>query len=222
MLLAIVTIAVSGGGEKPEGHPAGHPGPHEGMHQHRFEDAEAWAGRFEDPARDAWQKPDEVIAALKLAKTAKVADIGSATGYFPVRLARAVSKGRVWGVDIEPDMVRYLNARARKEKLGNLWSVLGTASDPLIPEPVDLVLMVDTYHHIGDRTAYLKTLKGYLAKGARLVIIDFKKGELPVGPPDAMKLAAAEVIAEVVPAGYRASGQLDFMPYQYGLVFTAE
>src|SRR3990167_1183974 len=68
---------------------------------HRFDDADAWAARFEDPKRDAWQKPDEVIAALALPPDAKVADIGSATGYFPVRFAKALPQGRVFGVDVE-------------------------------------------------------------------------------------------------------------------------
>ncbi len=115
---------------------------------HRFEKAEEWAPRFEDPERDAWQKPDEVIAALALPPDAKVADLGSATGYFAVRLARAVPKGHVYGVDIEPDMARYLTERARHEGLNNLTAVVGEPADPKLPEPVDLVLVVDTYHHI--------------------------------------------------------------------------
>lgn len=193
------------------------PGP-EKVHHHRFEDAQQWAKRFEDPKRDEWQKPDDVIAALKLPADAKVADIGSATGYFSVRLARAVPQGRVWGADIEPDMVRYLNARARNEKLDNLFSVLAEPSDPLLPEPVDLVLIVDTYHHIGGRNAYFKQLTRYLRPGARLVIIDFTP-ESPLGPPVEARITADEVTAELRAAGYKKTATHDILPHQYFVVY---
>src|SRR6266496_1223846 len=94
-------------------------------HRHRFGDAEKWAKVFDDPERDAWQKPHEVIEALALAPDAVVADIGSGTGYFAVRLARFVPKGRVYGVDTEPGMVKYLAERARREGLANLVSIAG-------------------------------------------------------------------------------------------------
>lgn len=96
----------------------------------RYDGADEWARVFDDPARDAWQKPDEVIRALVLPPNAVIADIGSGTGYFAVRLARAVPQGRVLGVDIEPDMVRYLNKRAERESLPNLVSYRGDADDP--------------------------------------------------------------------------------------------
>ncbi|HSJ96075.1 MAG TPA: class I SAM-dependent methyltransferase, partial [Myxococcota bacterium] len=82
-------------------------------HQHRFSDAERWARVFDDPERDAWQKPHEVIQALELAPDAVVAVIGSGTGNFAVRLENMLPRGRVYGVDVEPDMVRYLAQRAR-------------------------------------------------------------------------------------------------------------
>jgi SAM-dependent methyltransferase len=126
--------------------------PDHGAHrQHPFKDAERWARVFDDPSRDAWQKPDAVIGALALASDALVADIGSGTGYFAVRLARAVLEGHVYGADVEPDMVRYLAERGRREGLANLTSVQAAPEDPRLPRPVDLVLVVNTYHHIGER-----------------------------------------------------------------------
>ena len=121
---------------------------HSGHHQHRFQDAERWSGVFDDPARDAWQKPDDVIRALAVAPDALVADIGSGTGYFAVRLARAVPRGHVYGADLEPDMVKYLAERGRRDGLTNLTSIQAAPSDPRFPQPVDLVLVVNTYHHI--------------------------------------------------------------------------
>ncbi|MBI2226091.1 MAG: methyltransferase domain-containing protein [Betaproteobacteria bacterium] len=86
-------------------------------HQHSFGGAEQWAQIFDDPKRDAWQKPHEVIQALALKPDAVIADIGSGTGYFSARFANMVPKGRVYGVDTEPDMVKYLAERAKREGL---------------------------------------------------------------------------------------------------------
>src|ERR1035437_8345201 len=77
-------------------------------HQHSFSDAEHWAEAFDDPSRDAWQQPHQVIEALALKPDAAVADTGSGTGHFAARLAHFVPRGRVYAVDIEPDMVKYL------------------------------------------------------------------------------------------------------------------
>jgi SAM-dependent methyltransferase len=192
---------------------------HHGAMPHRFEDAEAWVKHFEDPGRDAWQRPDEVIAALALPPDAKVADVGSATGYFAVRLARAVPKGRVFGVDIEPDMARYLGERARREGLANLSPVLGEPSDPKIPEPVDLVLVVNTYHHIEDRVAYFRRVQATLTPRGRLAIIDVAKGA-PMGPPEQHRLAPEQVRQELEAAGYRFVEAHGFLPNQYFLVFA--
>ncbi|MCX8113762.1 MAG: class I SAM-dependent methyltransferase [Burkholderiaceae bacterium] len=187
-------------------------------HEHRFSGAERWARVFDDPARDRWQKPDEVIAALALAPDATVADIGAGTGYFAARLARAVPKGRVYAVDIEPDMVRYLGERAKREGLPNLRPVLGKPDDPQLPEPVDRVLIVDTYHHIGDRVAYFERLRARLKPGAEIAIVDFTL-DSPVGPPRSARVAADVVRAEMQRAGYALAAQHDFLPHQYFLVF---
>ena len=187
-------------------------------HQHGFAGAEHWAKVFDDPARDAWQKPHEVVQALTLKPDAVVADIGAGTGYFAVRLAHMTPKGRVYAVDIEPDMVKYLGERAQKSGLKNLTPVLGTPSDPRLPEKVDLVLMVDVYHHIDQRDAYFRKLAGTLKPGGRIAIIDFTR-ESPVGPPPASRLAASEVMAEMKRAGYVLTTEHKILPNQYFLEF---
>jgi SAM-dependent methyltransferase len=191
----------------------------EQRHHRRFDDAERWSKVFDDPARDAWQKPSEVIAALKLAPQAAVADIGSGTGYFAVRLARALPQGRVYGADIEPDMVRFLNERAAKENLSNLSSHLAAHDDPRIPAAVDLVLVVDTYHHIARRSRYFERLRAALRPGGRVAIVDFRL-DSPTGPPPAARIAPETVKAEMERAGYRLAEEHGFLPNQYFLVFV--
>jgi cyclopropane fatty-acyl-phospholipid synthase-like methyltransferase len=192
---------------------------HGGHGHHRFNDAQRWAAVFEDPERDAWQKPDEVINALALPERARVADIGAATGYFPVRIARSHPDATVYGVDIEPELISFLARRATSEGLGNLHPILGEPSDPKLPEPVDVVLLVDTYHHIEDRPAYFTRLAGSLRPGGRVAIVDFRKG-VPMGPPDEHKLAPEQVISEMQQAGYRLAESPDFLPNQYMLIFV--
>src|SRR6266849_9561784 len=187
-------------------------------HRHRFGDAEKWAKIFDDPGRDAWQKPHEVIEALALAPDAVVADIGSGTGYFAARLARFVPKGRVYGVDTEPDMVKYLAERARREGLANLVSIAGAPDDPRLPAKVDLILMVDVYHHIADRANYFRRLEGSLKPGGRIAVIDFRE-EAPMGPPKRERVSAARVRAELAQAGYVLAEEHAFLPNQYFLVF---
>ncbi len=187
-------------------------------HEHRFGDADRWARVFDDPARDAWQKPHEVIRALALPADAVVADIGSGTGYFSVRLAHAVPKGRVYGIDTEPDMVKYLAERARREGLKNVVSAAGRPDDAALPEKVDLVLMVDVYHHIGDREAYFSRLRGSLRPGARVAVIDFNETSKD-GPPRRERVSPTRVRAELQRAGYALAEEHRFLPNQYFLVF---
>lgn len=188
-------------------------------HQHQFSSAEKWAKIFDDPARDEWQKPDEVIRALKLAPDALVADIGAGTGYFAVRFARAVPKGRVYGVDTEPDMVRYLAERAKREGVGNLTAVPAKPNDPGIPAAVDLAILVDTYHHVPDRERYFRNLQKSLKPKGRLAIIDFTL-DSPVGPPKRARIPADKVKQELARAGYKLVQEHAFLPNQYFLEFV--
>ena len=187
-------------------------------HQHSFSGAEQWAHVFDDPKRDSWQKPHEVIQALNLKPDAVIADVGSGTGYFAVRLANMVPKGRVYGVDLEPDMVKYLAERAKREKRANVVAVAGAPNDPRLPDKVDLVLLVDVYHHIDDRERYFRNLRAFLKPGGRIAVIDFRM-ESPDGPPRAARIAPQRVIEELDRAGYQVAKQHDFLPNQYFLVF---
>ena len=187
-------------------------------HDHSFSGAEQWAKIFDDPQRDAWQKPHEVIQALKLKADAVVADIGSGTGYFSIRLAHMVPKGKVYGLDAEPDMVKYLADRAKRAGLNNVKAVLVNPGDAALPEKADLVILVDVYHHIEKREAYFRELQRSLKPGGRLAVIDFTM-DSPEGPPKAARIAPEQVKAELQRAGYALREEYAFLPNQYFLVF---
>ena len=187
-------------------------------HQHSFGGAEKWAQVFDDPKRDAWQKPHEVIQALALKPDAVIADIGSGTGYFSARFANMVPKGRVYGVDTEPDMVKYLAERAKREGLKNVTAVAGKPDDPRLPEKADLIIMVDVYHHVENREAYFRKLANSLKPGGRLAIIDFRLDSKD-GPPKSARIAPNRVKTELKSAGYALVQEHAFLPNQYFLVF---
>lgn len=190
-------------------------------HDHSFAGAERWARYFDDPARDAWQKPHQVIQALGLAPDATVADIGAGTGYFSVRLAHMTPMGRVYAVDTEPDMVKYVSERAQREKLANLSAVLGAPDDPRLPAKVDRVLMVDVFHHIGNRVQYFRRLRESLKPGSQVAIVDFTRSST-MGPPVSERATPQEVNDELQKAGYRLVKSYDFLPNQFFLVFEPD
>jgi ubiquinone/menaquinone biosynthesis C-methylase UbiE len=188
--------------------------------QHRFENAEEWAKSFDDPARDEWQMPTRVIEALNLAPGQIVADIGAGTGYFTVRLAASPAKPKVYAVDIEPSMVEHVRHRAMHDGLKNVEAVLAASDRTNLPEPVDLVLIVDTYHHLPKRVTYFKALRAVMKPGARLAIIDFRKGA-PSGPPEEFRFTPAQISAELADAGFSLETTHDFLPRQIFLVYRA-
>ena len=195
---------------------AGAQSPH--THDHSFSGAEEWAKVFDDPKRDAWQKPHQVIQALALKPDAVVADIGAGTGYFATRLAHMVPKGRVYAVDTEPDMVKHLGERAKRDGLKNLSAMAGAPNDPRLPQKADVVLLVDVYHHIGEREQYFSKVAGNLKPGGRVAIIDFRM-DSPEGPPKAARIEPEHVKSEMKRAGYEIVQEHSFLPRQYFLIF---
>jgi len=185
-------------------------------------DPQAYIASLEDPARDAYQKPDEVLKALALRPGEVVADIGAGSGYFTLRFARAVGEGgRVYAVDVSPDMVRHLNRRLRDAGVRNVVSVLSDPDDPLLPDAsVDRFVIVDTWHHVEDQAKYLSLMKRMLKPGGQVVQIDFQKRPLPLGPPEAMKIAREDLLRQMEAAGFRLAAEHTFLPYQYFLAFV--
>jgi SAM-dependent methyltransferase len=147
-----------------------------------------------------------------------VADIGAGTGYFSVRLARAVPSATVYAVDIEQAMLGYLRKRAEAEHLKNIVPVLASSASPDLPQPVDLVLIVDTYHHLPNRVAYFRDLRKSLKPDARVAIVDFRK-DAPEGPPVEFRFTAEQIESELGEAGYRLDARHDFLPRQHFVIF---
>ena len=189
---------------------------------HRLhQDSKAYIAMLDDPKRDAYQKPHEVITALKLKAGEVIADIGAGSGYFTFRLARHVGdKGSVYAVDVSPEMIVHLNRRIRDLKLKNVVSILCAPDDPLLADAsVDRFFICDTWHHIENHDRYLALLKKTLKPGGEIVMVDFKKEQTPMGPPMEMRIDRADLVKEMEKNGFRLAAEHTFLPYQYFLVF---
>jgi SAM-dependent methyltransferase len=181
---------------------------------------------LERPERDAYQEPDEVMAALAFRPGERVADIGAGSGYFARRVSRAVGPaGVVWAIDIAPEVLEYLEARARREGLGNIRIQRVQPDDPQLPAAgVDTILMVDTLHYVKERAAYARRLRIGLAPGGRVVVIDFlpkSPEERPWGPPPEQKISREEVDAAMAEAGLVPARVHGFLTEQFFVEYRA-
>lgn len=181
-------------------------------HQHHPpRSAMEYAHVLNDPKRDEWQKPHDVVQSLHLRADEVIADIGAGTGYFSQRFARHA--GKVIAVDIEPKLLEMI-------KGDKIEKVTGSAVSPnLKPASVDTIFFCNVVHHIDQRPAYWAKVIEALKPGGRVVVLDFHKKPLPVGPGPGMKIDKPDMIREVTAAGLKLSRDLDFLPYQYFLEF---
>ncbi len=179
------------------------------------------ANAYEGFGRDRWQKPDEVIAALKIEPGDRIADLGSGSGYFTIRLAKAAGpNGKVYAVDIDEKMNERLRKRLWVAGVQNAEIVLGEFDDPRLPDgEVDLIFTSNTYHHIRDRPTYFRNVQIDLSAKGRVAIIDYdgRKGWF-------VKLQGhftpkEEVLEEMAEAGYEVDEDHTFIDRQSFIVF---
>jgi putative heme-binding domain-containing protein len=171
--------------------------------------------------RDAQERPEMLLDSLRIPPGATVADLGAGTGYFTWRLAQRVGPhGRVVAVDIQPAMLSHVRREVRSRALTNVQVVLGSESDPGLPDGVDLVLIANAYHEFSQPEAMLAAVRRCLKSSGRLVVIEFAEehDEDPVAGLYTMTLA--QLRSEIEPAGFQLERVLDFLPMQHGLIFS--
>lgn len=182
---------------------------------------ESLVADYESKDRGIWQKPEMVISLLGDLKGKTVADIGAGTGYFTFRLVPRAEK--VIGIDIDQRFVRFLDSVKVRLPLAyrdRFETRLARAEDPLLePEEADAVMIVNTYGYMEQRVQYLRTLIKGIKPGGQLLIIDFKKNNLPVGPPDEYKVALSQVEKELIAGGFGIQKiDKDALDYQYIII----
>lgn len=178
-------------------------------------------GVLEGPDRDAWQEPELIMDALGIFDGAVVADIGAGGGWFTVRLAQRVGpNGLVYAEDIQPQMIESINRRVRRAGLTNVQAIIGTASNPLLPGPIDALLMVEVYSQVEDPVTLLRNVMPRLKPGARVGIVEYRLDGGGPGPPLDQRVEPETVIRDARAAGLRLLAREDDFRYQYLLVFV--
>ena len=171
--------------------------------------------RFESPERDAYQKPEKVLDALGDLQGKSIMDIGAGSGYFSVKLSKRV--GQVIAADVSKEFQEFLKKRIEKENITNISLRLLPFDSPELKDgEVDMVFMSNTYHHIDHRPRYFSLVKKGIKSGGSLVIIDYVKSDIPVGPPTEHKVSMDQIIAELKKAGFTSFDiNVNLLPYQF-------
>jgi predicted methyltransferase len=167
-----------------------------------------------NPARDSWQMPDQVVAALGLKSSEVVATLGDGEGYFARRIAPLA--GRVYVIDRNPALL----LAASKEAPPTVATIAGTTSSLTSRVvQVDTILVANTLSQIADRVAFFRSLSAILKPSGRVVVIDFFKGSPPAGLPAQQQITEAAVTQDLNSAGFRFVQRITFLPYQFFVIF---
>jgi len=159
-----------------------------------------------------------VVEALKIAPGQRVADLGAGSGLFTRPIAKIVGeRGAVFAIDVDPELLKHVEKTAREQQLSNIRTVLAGEDDPKIPEPVELIAIIDTLHHINNRAVYLRNLRRYLRPQGRIAIIDFSE----TWPPghENMKYSLAELEEWMKSGGYERIEKHDFLGNNFFVVY---
>lgn len=179
---------------------------------------EQYAALLEGAERVARMQVPRVVESLALRPGMKVADLGSGSGLVSRPMAQAVAPdGVVYAIDIDPGLLKIVEQKAREDAITNIRTVLAATDDPKIPEPVDLVLICDTLHHIENRDAYLKTLARYLKPGGRVAVIDFSE-RWPEGH-EPMRYEESQLDAWMSGAGFRRAASHDWLENSFFVIY---
>jgi len=177
-----------------------------------------WLERSE---REIEELPETALDKIGLKTGMTVADVGAGVGYFTVRLGKRIgSGGKVYAVDVQPEMLAILKDRAAKSKLTNIQPILGSESDPhLPPASCDLILMVDVYHELSQPQKMLQKMKQSLKDEGRLVLLEYRKEDPHIPIRSEHKMSVEEAKAELEAEGFKLDNVLNDLPRQHILIF---
>lgn len=175
---------------------------------------------LERPSRERDEKPSQVISALNLNSTDRVADLGAGSGYFTFRLASLVPQGKVYAVDIQPEMLSVIDFFKTENQVANIETVLGTETNPnLAQEKLDLALMVDAYHEFSDPREMMENVVKSLKAGGRVVFVEYRR-ENPLIPIKTLhKMTENQVKKEMAVVGLVWEKTLESLPQQHLIFF---
>ena len=181
----------------------------------------AGAPWLDRPEREEEEQPDKALQAIGIRRGMVVADVGAGSGVMSFKMAKLIgSSGKVYAVDIQPEMLEILRARAKENKITNVETVLGTDRDPKLPaSTLDLILLVDVYHEFSHPQEMVDRMREALKPNGRLVLLEYRKEDpsIPIRPEH--KMSVAEVKAELEPEGLQFDQVIEVLPRQHILIF---
>ncbi len=179
------------------------------------------AGWLERPEREKEEQPKKLLATLELKPGQVVADIGAGSGYHTFRMAEKVGpRGKVLAVDIQKEMLDIIRQRMKKEKVANVEPILGTETDPKLPDNgVDLILMVDVYHEFAFPYEMTEALVKALKPGGRIAFVEFRREDEKVPILLAHKMTVKQVLKEMGPHALKHVKTIDSLPWQHVILF---
>jgi ubiquinone/menaquinone biosynthesis C-methylase UbiE len=177
---------------------------------------------LERPEREQEEQPNKLLDALKLKKGSAVADIGAGSGYLTFRIAKRVgAKGKVFAVDIQPEMLDLIRQKMKTRKLANIEPILGKEDDPKLPaNSVDLILMVDVYHEFAYPYEMTDKMVRALKPNGRMVFVEYRKEDPMVFIKLVHKMTEKQVRREMEPHPLQWAQTLDILPTQHIIIFN--
>jgi len=178
---------------------------------------------LERPEREKEENTSLLLKNLAVKPGMLIADIGAGSGYHSALLSKMVGSGKVFAVDVEPEMIAYLNERIKQEKLSRIIPVLSTEQKLPLPEnTIDMMLLVDVYHEFSYPYEMTLSMRAALKPGGKLVLVEFRSEDLNVPIKTIHKMSEAQAIKEFKAAGFAFDKNIDNLPWQHCMVFTKQ
>ncbi len=180
-------------------------------------------GWLERPEREIEENSSLLIQNLKLKQGMNIADIGAGSGYYSKLISKQIGKGKVYAVDVEPEMIAFLDTRIKKEKLNNVVTVLGTETSVSLTESsIDMMLLVDVYHEFSFPYEMGLSMHKALKADGKLVLAEFRAEDPMVPIKEIHKMSEKQSVKELKAAGFRLEKNISNLPWQHCMIFVKE
>jgi ubiquinone/menaquinone biosynthesis C-methylase UbiE len=178
---------------------------------------------LERPEREKEENTSLLLKNLAVKPGMMIADIGAGSGYHSALLSKMVGSGKVFAVDVEPEMIAYLSERIKQEKLSHIVPILSTEQKLPLPEnTIDMMLLVDVYHEFSYPYEMTLSMRAALKPGGKLVLVEFRSEDLTVPIKTIHKMSEAQAIKEFKAAGFVFDKNIDNLPWQHCMIFTKQ
>jgi ubiquinone/menaquinone biosynthesis C-methylase UbiE len=176
---------------------------------------------LERKGREREEKPQAVIEHLNLKPTDIVADLGTGTGYFALRIAALIPQGKVYAVDIQPEMLEVVNSAKEANHVDNIETILGTENNPNLPEnSIDLALMVDAYHEFAYPREMMENLDHALKPGGKVILVEYRQENPMIAIKPLHKMSQKQIKKEMQAVNLKWLKTQQFLPEQHFMIFA--